>query len=227
MTSRGDPSCSVDVDPDVPFLGEEWLTRVDTHPYSDRAAGQRGLAILCGGERVGCPREGNEERVAFCPHLDPTVAGERRPQSTPVLCQRLRVRLGTELREESARALDVGEEEGDRAGGKVIHAIRMAHGRKVAKGVLVKFRAGPTGLICALIAQAVAQRPSRSRSGPRSRRSSSTCTHGPPGPGPARRSSSSSRSFYNRQRLHSSLGYLSPAEYETRGSGQEEAVDAA
>jgi transposase InsO family protein len=33
--------------------------------------------------------------------------------------------------------------------------------------------------------------------------------------------------FYNRQRLHSSLGYLSPAEYETRGSGQEEAVDAA
>ncbi len=33
--------------------------------------------------------------------------------------------------------------------------------------------------------------------------------------------------FYNHQMLHSSLGYLSPAEYEARGSGQREAVDAA
>jgi putative transposase len=33
--------------------------------------------------------------------------------------------------------------------------------------------------------------------------------------------------FYNRQRLHSSLGYLSPAEYEARGSGHRETVDAA
>ena len=33
--------------------------------------------------------------------------------------------------------------------------------------------------------------------------------------------------FYNRQRLHSSLGYLSPAEYEARGSGQAEKTDAA
>ena len=34
--------------------------------------------------------------------------------------------------------------------------------------------------------------------------------------------------FYNRQRLHSSLSYLSPAEYEAaRGSGQGETVDAA
>ncbi len=33
--------------------------------------------------------------------------------------------------------------------------------------------------------------------------------------------------FYNRQRLHSSLGYLSPAEYEARKIHQQEAAQAA
>ena len=69
-------------------------------------------------------REGEEEGVALRVHLDPALGGARLPDHAPVLGERLRVALGAELVQQPRRALDVGEEEGDGAGGEVVSHAR-------------------------------------------------------------------------------------------------------
>ncbi len=81
----------------------------------DSAFGHR----LCSGERSRRRGKGEEERVALRVHLDPTFDGARLADHAAVLGQRLGVRLGPELVQQLRRALDVREEEGDGAGGKV------------------------------------------------------------------------------------------------------------
>ena len=68
-------------------------------------------------ERPGRRREGEEEGVALRVDLDAAVASARLADDAAVLGERLRVGLGAELVQQPRRALDVGEEEGDGAGG--------------------------------------------------------------------------------------------------------------
>jgi hypothetical protein len=62
----------------------------------------------------------DEEGVALRVHLDPALLCTGLPQDAAVLGQRFRVRLRTQLVQESCRPFDVGEEEGDRAGREVL-----------------------------------------------------------------------------------------------------------
>ena len=69
----------------------------------------------CGVERAGRRRKREEERIALRVHLDAVRGRARVPDHATVLGQRLRVPLGAELVQQTRRALDVGEQERDRA----------------------------------------------------------------------------------------------------------------
>ena len=123
MAGGGDPGRAVDVAADVALLGEE--RRAGVHADRAPGSGPDASARRCGGcrERGGRGREGEEEGVALRVDLDPALGGARVADHAAVLGERLRVGLGAELVQELRRALDVGEEEGDGAGRKVV-----AHG---------------------------------------------------------------------------------------------------
>ena len=70
-------------------------------------------------------REGDEERIALRVHLDPVVRVERRAQLPPMLRERSGVRLRPKLVQQPRRALDVREEERDRAAGQLAHASSL------------------------------------------------------------------------------------------------------
>ena len=118
---RSDARAAVHVDADVALGGELGSSGVQADAHADRpvrerlAAGPRGVGCALGG------REGDEEGVALRVDLDAAVGRERLAQRAPVLGERLAVRVRAELPEQARRALDVGEEERDRAGRE--HAV--------------------------------------------------------------------------------------------------------
>ena len=122
---RGDPRGAVDVEPDVPLVGDDRLARVNAHADADRPGRQRRLALLRGGQRITRARERNEERVALRVDLDPVVRGERCTKRAAMLAERVGVAV-TELVQQLRRALDVGEEEGDGSAGKLAHRAMIA-----------------------------------------------------------------------------------------------------
>jgi hypothetical protein len=93
---------------------------VNSDPHPDR---RRSEPLRCLGSSLHRPRrrrEGNEKRIALGVDFDPAVRGEGLAQDAAVVCERLRVRPRAELAEQPRRAFDVGEEEGDGAGGKIV-----------------------------------------------------------------------------------------------------------
>jgi hypothetical protein len=66
-------------------------------------------------------REGDEEGIPLGVDLDPALGGAGGTDHLAVGGERLRVGLRPQLLEQPGRALDVGEEEGDGAGGELPH----------------------------------------------------------------------------------------------------------
>jgi hypothetical protein len=78
------------------------------------------LRICRGGYGVRCTGEGGEAGIALGVDLDPTMVSEGLSEDPPVLGQHLSIVLAQMLQQLS-RALDVGEQERDRAAGKILH----------------------------------------------------------------------------------------------------------
>ena len=70
--------------------------------------------------------EGEEERVALGVDLDAAVAANASRSTRRCSASACVVGLGAELVQQPRRALDVGEEEGDRAGGEVVTHRRQS-----------------------------------------------------------------------------------------------------
>ena len=68
-------------------------------------------------DRIRCAAERDEEGVALGVHLDAFVRGERLPEQSPMLVERIRVRV-PKLVQELRRPFDVREEKGHDAGRK-------------------------------------------------------------------------------------------------------------
>ena len=116
----------MDVEAGVESVADRRLARVQADPDSDRLVGpvvgrERALGLRRGRDGIARALEGDVEGVALQLDLDPAVAGEDLAQEAAVLGERLHVALAAELLQEASRPLDVGEEQGDGAGGELSH----------------------------------------------------------------------------------------------------------
>jgi hypothetical protein len=129
----------MDVDSDVPFVGELRLTGVDPHANADRAAADRLAGGGCGRDRVGRSREGDEESIALGVDLDAVVPGERSSQRGAVFGEQIGV-PGAVFPEEPRGAFDVCEEKGDGSG----RQVGPRHARDDLMGPYAMLQFGPS-----------------------------------------------------------------------------------
>ncbi len=120
VADRRDAGGAVHVISDVAFVRHERRACVQADAHMDRAGRQRFRKRSSSCERAGRRREGEEERIALGVDLDPALGRTRLSYHPTVLGECLGVRLGPERMQEPRRALDVGEEERDGAGRKVV-----------------------------------------------------------------------------------------------------------
>ena len=110
VPDRGDPRPLVHVEADVSLLCQPGLTGVQPHPNANRSIRQRTLAVGRGGNGIRRAGEGDEERVTLCIDLDAVMFGKGRPETTPMLLQRLAIAVA-ELAQQPRRALHVREQQ--------------------------------------------------------------------------------------------------------------------
>jgi hypothetical protein len=111
---------TVYVEARVQVAGNERLPGVDPDPHLDRLRLRR--AVREGALRIACGQHGRTgigerevERVALHLHLDTAVFGERLPQQPAVILERPNVGPLAEILQQPRGALDVSEEQRDRA----------------------------------------------------------------------------------------------------------------
>ena len=119
VSGCGDTGSAMDVFAHVPLVGQQRRPRVQPAPHPDLARCELPRQLLCRRERPRRGRERDEERITLRVHLDAVVVRASFTDHAPMLGKRLGIGLGPELVQQLRRALDVREEEGDGAGGKV------------------------------------------------------------------------------------------------------------
>jgi hypothetical protein len=124
VANRRNASRAVDVDADVSLVGDERLARVEPNAHADRAGLERSLPVGSRSKCIRGPREGDEERISLRIDLDAAMPAEAFAQRLPMLAERIGVGIA-ELVQKPSRALDVGEEKGDCAGGQLGHTVMM------------------------------------------------------------------------------------------------------
>src|SRR5262249_53129567 len=123
----GDAGRANDVEPEVALFAHVRLAGVEAHAHPQlasvrpRVVVQRTLRVDRGRDRIARPREREEERVALRVHLRAAAVAEGLAHEPPVVARDLPVALVPELLQETRRALDVGEHEGDGPAGQLRH----------------------------------------------------------------------------------------------------------
>ena len=121
-----DPGGAVDVEAGEELAVARGLARVKPDADAEGLARPRmgGMGALGGGgrlDRLARARKGEVEAVALHLDLDSPMRRAGVAQEPPVRVERLDVALAAQRLEQLRRALDVGEEEGDCAGGELGH----------------------------------------------------------------------------------------------------------
>ena len=140
-----DPRGADDVDPDIALRAALGLARVQAHADEHVAlvrpfrGGEGSLPV--DGRRGGirCATERDHERVPLRVDLDAAVPRERFPEQLSVLVLDGGIAC-PECAEETRRALDVGEEQRDRAVGQVRSRIGRSHGSSLGAAVRSSMR---------------------------------------------------------------------------------------
>ena len=137
VARTADPGRAVHVDPVIGVVGEHRLSGVHPDPDANRGSlgprrgAERALRGERGSERILGLGEGDEELVGPAVDLAPARLGDRVAHEPAVLREHLRVRLA-EVLDEARRALDVREDQRDRAGGKPVHAASVRRCARLA-----------------------------------------------------------------------------------------------
>jgi hypothetical protein len=130
--SRGDARRSVDIDAEVVIPTQNAFACVHAHPHSKRGsvgpvvAGQLALGLDNRPDGLDRAAEHGEERIAFGPDNCALLLAESTSHDLGVVLLHAAVLLA-ELLEKASGALDVGEEKGHRAGGKLGHTDRQSN----------------------------------------------------------------------------------------------------
>ena len=132
VAAGGDAGRPVDVHADVALLGQVRRAGMDARsaPGSGRPPARR-VASAAAPSAPGAVGKATKKASPCVSTSTPPCAANASRRIAPVLGERLRVALRPELVQQPGRALDVGEEEGDGAGGKIApHAARSCACRR-------------------------------------------------------------------------------------------------
>ena len=149
VAAGGDARGAVDVVSHVALIGQKRRSAVQADPDVHRTGRKRIREGGGRGERPRSGREGKEEGITLRIHLDPALSRAGRANDPAVLGEHICVALRAERVQEPRRALDVGEEERDSAGRKVV-----THGRDHPPGGgarLVERRSGESTAVWASV----------------------------------------------------------------------------